>query len=441
MSIIHIDGGTPLIGNVKLSGAKNSILKLIPAAMFSNEDIVIDNVPQVTGVLEYVTLIKSMGARAEWISSNRLILNGSSINTYEIPYAFGREYRVAALLAVPIVYRFGKAIIPQPHTPKGSLSISRWMEAWKSLGLNVEVDDKYIKVESGNIAAANISFKVSTHTGTDNAIISSLFAPGETTINNAAEEPEVDDLIEFVNMIGGDVKRIEPRKIRVNGRNVFKGGKFTVQSDKNEAVYFAVQAVLTKGNITIQKVDKTHLTSFINVITKMKCKYEVSKDELRVWSGGEQLEPVTVTTSPAPGFVTDWQPLMVLLSTQAVGEGLVHDTVYTDRFDHIKDLNRMGAKIELFKPSEVGMRAVISDESYDIERFGEPTTVAKITGPSRLKGTKMHLSDPVSATTLISAACSAEGRSEISGIETLEILNENILDKTADLGAKITLIE
>lgn|SRR3989344_1484068 len=441
MAIINIEGNVPLMGNVKLSGAKNSALKLIPASMFSNEDVVLDNVPHVVNVIEYVKVIKEMGGKADWISANRLVLNGSEINTYEIPYAFGKEYRVAALLAVPLVYRFGRAIIPRPQSPMGSVSLSRWMESWRSLGLDIQDEGKYIKIELGAMRGANINFKISTHTGTDNAIISSLFAPGETTINNAAEEPEVDDLVAFANLIGGDVQRVEPRKIKVVGNNVFKGGKFDVQSDKNEAVYFAVLSLITRGNIAIQSVNKSHLISFINILTKVGCKYEVSKDEIRVWSGGEEIVPVNIVTSPAPGFLTDWQPLTTLMLTQALGESLVHETVFTDRFDYIKDLNRMGARIELQKPSDVGLKAVISDDSYDLNKLGEPYTVAKISAPTKLKGTKMHLSDAISATALLAAALGAEGRSDISGIETLEVLHENILDKTADLGAKITLID
>jgi UDP-N-acetylglucosamine 1-carboxyvinyltransferase len=379
-----------------------------------------------------------MGVKADWTGEHRLALNGSGLNTYEIPYEFGLEYRVSSLMAAPLVFRFGKALIPKPKARAGVLPINRWIETWKSLGFNVTEEEKFIKVSSGNLQGTVISFKTSTHSGTDNAIISSLFVPGETIINNAAEEAEVDDLIEFANLIGGSVERIEPRKIRIEGTTLFKGGRFEVQPDKNEAVIYAVGSVMTNGNITIEKVEKSQLTSFINVMTKMGCKYEFYKDSVRIWSSGEELLPVNINTSPAPGFMTDWQALITVLLTKVSGESLVHDTVYTDRFGYIKDLNRMGARIDLARPSDAGLSPIISDDSYNLEEQGEPYTVAKIHGPVKLKGTRINVTELSSATALIVAALSAEGRSEVGEVENLDRLHEGLLDRLTDLGAKIS---
>ena len=274
--------------------------------------------------------------------------------------------------------------------------------------------------------------------GTDNAILFSMFVPGETIIANAAEEPEVDDLISFVKLIGADVERIEARKIKVVGKNNFTGGTFKVMNDRNEVVTFAVAALATKGNIVIQGVDRKNLLAFVHDLTNMGAKFDTSTDEMRVWRATEDLLPVDITTAPYPGFMTDWQPLAVLLLTQASGMGKVHDTVYWDRFGYTKDLNRMGAKIELSRPSDLGIEPVISEDIYDIKVQGEPATIAEVTGPVKLRGSKLSIPDLRAGATLILAALAAEGKSEIVGYENVSRGYENFLTKLTDLGAQIT---
>ncbi len=436
--LINIKGGNPLVGTVKLSGAKNSVLKLIPAAMFCSEDIILDNVPRIGNVLSDLEVITALGGKVEWVGANRLLLNGAALHSYEIPYELGSKYRTVGLLAAPLVFRFGKAVIPKPGGCKiGPRPINRWVDAWEKLGIDVHEDDKFFRLSLGKAAGANINFRINTHMGTDNAILSALFVPGETFITNAAEETEVEDLIAFCNLIGGEVERVEPRRIRVSGKNVFNGGSFGVQNDRSEAVTFAVAALVTQGNVTIKGVDRGTLTAFINVLTKMGVKYELSKDELHVWSIQGNLLPVNVTTAPAPGFMTDWQPLITLLLTQANGESLVHDTVYTDRFGYTKDLNRMGAKIELYQPSSLGIESVVSDDAYDTSELGEPYTVAKVVGPTKLRGSKLNIPDLRAGAALVVAALAAEGKSEIGGYDNVARGYENLLDKLSNLGAEI----
>jgi len=264
-----------------------------------------------------------------------------------------------------------------------------------------------------------------------------MFVAGETTILNAAEEPEIDDLITFVNKIGADVKRVEARKIKVKGRNTFSGGTYKVMHDRNEVVTFVVAALITNGNITIKGVDRKNLLAFVNVLTKMGIKFEIDNDEMRVWRSGELFESIDIVTAPYPGFMTDWQPLITLLLTQANGVGKVQDTVYWDRFGYTQDLNRMGAKIAVVKASDVGLKTTISEDTYDFENLGEPATVAQITGPTKLKGTKMAMPDLRAGATLVLAALAAEGKSELVGIDNVTRGYEDFLSKLTDLGAQI----
>jgi UDP-N-acetylglucosamine 1-carboxyvinyltransferase len=435
---IFIEGKVPLQGTVTLSGARNSAIKLIFASMYSNEDVILENVPRLESISTDIEIVQSMGGKAEWIGNNKLLLNGSGMTTHEVPQESGSKYRTAFLLAGPLLYRFGKASIPKvkEHSFKQA-PINRIIETWKSLGFEVIEDEEWIHITSTAPKGAEISFKTSSHTGTESAILSAVLISGETVINNASEEPEIEDLIEFCNLIGAEVERVEPRKIKINGTNVFRGCVFEVQSDKYEAAAFATAAILTKGNIVIKNVKKLSMVPFVNFLSKIGVNFEIQDDELRVWNA-MTIEPTTVTVAPSPGFVPDWQPLATLILTQAQGQSLVHDTVYTDRFEYTKDLNRMGAKIETVLPSEVRLIPVISDDSYDFEKRGEPHTVAKILGPSKLHSEKLHIIDPRFANVLVLAALAAEGKTELNDYISLYEPTENFFDKLISLGAKIS---
>ncbi len=435
---IYIEGKIPLRGSVALSGAKNSAIKLIFASMFCNEDVILDNVPRIESILIDLEIIKSIGGKAEWIGKNRLLLNGANINTYEIPYELGAKYRTAFLLVGPLLYKFGKAQIPQTTGAFFRPSpINRIIATWQSLGFDIKQDEQWIYISSNNPKATEISFKTTSHTGTENAIMSSLFLDGETIINNASEEPEIEDLLHFAHSMGATCERIEPRKIRIVGTNVFHGTTYEIQPDKYEAAALATAALLTKGNIAIMGINKLPLVPFVNFLTKIKANFDMQYSELRVWDSNN-LDATNVTVAPSPGFVPDWQPLATLILSKAMGTSFIHDTVYTNRFGYVKDLNRMGTDIELMKPSSQNIVPVISDDSYDYENDGEPLTLAKVVGPCKLTGAKFHIIDPRYANTLVLAGLGAEGKTEINGYVSAFEETENFFDKLISLGAKIT---
>ncbi len=441
MAQLLIEGGNPLVGTVKASGAKNSALKLIAAALLCNEDVTLDNIPRIENVETDLEIVKALGGHVEWLGTNKLLINGAGINTFEIPYDLGSANRTAPLHAAALVFRFGRATIPFPGGCKiGPRPINRWVSVWESLGITVKNDDKFIYLTSDGNTGGSINFQTNTHMGTDMALLFSVFANGETIISGAAQEPEVDDVIDFLNEIGGEVSRIDSERIKVIGKRRFTGTDFTVQPDRNEVVTFAVGALLTNGNITIKGINRSHLLAFTNVLTKMEAKFEIDGDEMRVWRSGEDLLPVDVVTAPAPGFMTDWQPLITLLLTQASGESSVYDTIYWDRFGYTVDLNRMDANIDLITPSEKGLEVVISDDTYSIEEKGEPKSVARVFGKTPLRGTKLHIPDLRAGATLILAALTAEGKSEIVGYENVARGYEDFVSKLTDLGANIKLL-
>ncbi|EKD96142.1 MAG: hypothetical protein ACD_24C00169G0001 [uncultured bacterium] len=315
--------------------------------------------------------------------------------------------------------------------------MNRILDVWRSLGVVVEEDEDYYFISSATAVSGHVNFKIPSHMSTDTLIMTAAFLPGETEINNASEECEIDDLIDLINAMGGDVVRSEPRVIKVNGVNVFKGASLEVQPDKTEAVIYAVAALITKGNVVIKNINRNVMVPLVNFFTKIGARYEFEQNSIKIWRHDEEFQATNLTIAPTPGFVPDWQSAATLLLTQCSGIAYVHDTVYTDRFGYIKDLNRMGAKIELLKPSEAGMISVVGDDTYDVERLGEPYTVAKTTGPVKLKGEKLNITDFRYGAVHVLAALIAEGRSEIEGIDVLDCYMENFTSKLKNLGAKI----
>ncbi len=438
-----IEGPESLVGSVKVSGSKNSALKIIVASLFANDDVIIDNVPRIENVMVDLEIISHLGAKVEWLSQNRLLINSSSIFSNEIPYETGSQYRTTALLAAPLLYRFGKVSIPKQSSP-GSVTrpINRWIDTWKAVGFTVHEDEKYYHIALKTPSNSEIKFKVLSVMGTENAILSTMFIPGESVIFNASSEPEIDDLIEFVNVIGGNVKRVDERKIIIHGTQSFKGGKFKVMPDRLEAATFATLGIASCGDINVEGVTSSDLLPFVRKLEQMGANFEFRGDSLRVWrTKGDKLKAVNVETSPAPGFITDWQPLVCILMTQAEGTSYIHDTVYVDRLSYTKELNRMGAKISLLRPSDVGFQVSVSDDTYDVESMGEPYTVAKIDGPTLLRREKLNTPDLKAGASLIMAAIIAEGRSEIHGVENVLKGYENFEEKLRSLGAKITKID
>lgn len=439
MSGVIIEGGTPLMGTVNVSGAKNSASKLIYASMFSNEDIVLNNVPRIKTIMDDIDIVESVGGEAEWLGTNTLSLNGSKISTHEIPHDVGSRLRTPLLFVGPLLFRFGKAFVPKYIPADGKPKpINRFIDTWKSLGFKVEEDDVYLKIFiDGTEKGSNINFKNVSHMATDNALISSVFLQRDVSISNASEDTEVDDLIELLNLMGAEIKRPEAGRIEVSSPAIFKGAMFEVGPDKSEVALFASLAVLTGGNISIKNVRRESILQFVNFLNKISARFEFSENELRVWRHAEELKPLDLEVSASPGFIHEWQPLAVLILTQANGESTVHEKVYVDRFGYCVDLNRMGAKIDLVTPSEAGFKPYISDDSYDIEVSGEPKTVAKISGPTKLRGERLTIENFKYGPILVLAALTAEGKSEVIGVENINYYCEDFIDKLISLGAKI----
>lgn len=434
-----VEGGVPLKGSVQISGAKNAAIKMVAASLLTSEEIVLSNVPKISDIEIIVEVVESLGTEAVWLDNNKLRLKSLSPSSQKIPQKITRTTRSAVMLMAPLLARFKEFSICAPGGDSiGLRPINRHLEALKAFGAEIwEENGCYQGLARLGLKGTEFTFNKITVMGTETAILAAVMADGPSTLHNCAAEPEVDDLIEFLNKMGAKVSRKSERVVTVEGVSLLHGASHEILPDRNEAATFALAAAVTRGDIILTKVVPAHLTALLAKLKKVGVEFTAGKEDLRVWVEPRQVfSPIDIETSPYPGFMTDWQQPFCLLLTQAQGVSHIHETIYLNRFEYAKELNRMGAKIALIKPSEVGLKAK-TEEEYNFEEAGEKETVAQIKGPSFLTGRRLSIPDLRAGATLVLAALVGSGKSEIFGVEHIDRGYEDFDGKLAHLGTKI----
>jgi len=443
-----INGGVPLKGQVAISGAKNAAIKMVAASLLTTQEVVLENIPRIDDVGVIVKIVENLGVKTEFLDEKVLGLKAVDVFSSKIPHSLGVSSRSAVMTIGPLLTRFGEVTISEPGGCRiGLRPIDRHLAALEQLGAVVEQNQGVYKITASRLKGAEINFEKNTVMGTENILLAAVLAEGETVIGNAAEEPEVDDLIELLTKMGAKIKRDEnePRRIVIEGVRELSGARHSILPDRNEAVTFAVAAAATRGDITLTNVRPLDLTAFTAKLEKMGVGFDIQKNSLRVWlEEGTVMESVEVETAPHPGFMTDWQQPMAVLLTQVSGDSLLHETVYEDRFEYVKELKKMGAKIEVLTPSKAGIAFDSLNYNFDLppakggsEDDEEPKSIAKIFGPTPLSGCKLQIPDLRAGAALVLAALAAEGTSEILGVEHIDRGYEQFDEKLRGLGAKI----
>lgn len=438
-----VEGGSPLRGSVPISGSKNAAIKMIAASLLTEEEVLLTNVPEIKDVDLIKTIAGSLGVSVESPSPHRLKLRADNIKTTTVPLTLGLPSRSSVIFLGPLLTRFGKAAFPQPGGDLiGQRPINRHLEALAALGAKISYEEDVYRAEAARLKGETIVFKHKTVMGTENTVLAATLAEGSTTIVNAAQEPEVDDLITLLTKMGAQVERGENQTIRIDGVARLHGASHEILPDRNETVTFAVAAAATGGDLLLERTRPFLLTAFLAKAEKMGVSFEAGKDTLRVWRDKDKLlSAISVETTPHPGFMTDWQQPFCVLQTLAAGESLIYETVYANRFEYTKELNRMGAKIVLLSPQEAGLPFKLDDDSYDSQKEGGPKLVAKISGPTPLVGRRVVIPDLRAGATLVIAALTAAGKSEVLGIEHIDRGYEAFDEKLRTVGAKIERVE
>lgn len=434
-----VEGSKPLKGSVRISGSKNAAIKMIAASLLTSEEIILSNVPNISDVETILDIVRSLGTEITWLDDNKIRLKSPSPVSQKISPEITRTTRSAVMLMAPLLARYGEFSMCMPGGDNiGARPINRHVDALEKFGAQISFSDNcFVGATQTGLHGAEIEFKKNTVMGTETSILAAVLARGKTVINNAAAEPEVDDLIDFLNKMGAQISRKRERSIEIEGVSVLHSASHEVVPDRNEAATFAIAAAVTRGDVILTRLIPQHLTSLLSKLQKIGVNFEVDKRSLRVWVDPDTvLRPVDVETSPYPGFMTDWQQPFCIILTQANGVSHLHETIYLNRFGYVKELNRMGARIELVRPSQAGFEAK-TDEEYDLETKEEPLTLAKITGPTVLLGQRLNIPDLRAGATLVIAALCAKGKSEIFGVEHIDRGYENFEKKLTQIGAKI----
>lgn len=437
MDQFKITGGVKLKGEITVSGAKNVAMKVILAGLLTDETLIVKNCPDISSVRGTIDLVKSLGVNAHFIAKNILKIHFSGKGGFTIPLELGGLYRTATMVLGPLLSRYGQAVVPNPGGCRlGKRPIDRHIEGLEKLGAQVEYRDGYFFAKTDKLTGCRFKFNKNTHTGTETMILSSVLAHGQTVLENAAQEPEVDDLIKLLNMMGAKIKRIKPRVIAVTGVKKLHGTEFEVMPDRNEVITFAIASVATGGDVIVSGANSQNLEIFLNKLTQTGSKFKIlDRNRIRFYQGKAQLTATNIKTSSYPGFMTDWQAPWALLMTQAKGFSTIHETVFEDRFGYVRELKKMGAQITYFNPQIKNPDAYYNFNLEDKKRTRHQAI--RIKGPTRLHNAILEVSDLRAGATLVLGGLIARGETIVAGIEHIERGYEQLEDRLKKLGGLI----
>jgi UDP-N-acetylglucosamine 1-carboxyvinyltransferase len=417
--VFRVEGGRRLEGTVAISGAKNAALKLMAAATLTGERCRFTNVPEIEDVRVLAEVLTDIGVTVDHPEPNVYELASGDVDWLFVPLEAAAKMRASFILLGPLLTRFGRVIISNPGGDRiGRRPVNLHVDAMRALGADIEYRNGYYFAKApGRLRGGSIAFPQITVMGTENAMLAAVLADGHTTIEPAAREPEVDDLILFLQTMGAEVERTAPNRIEIEGRRRLRGAEHAVVPDRIEAGTFIVAAGATHGKVTLEKAPCDHLGSFLDVMANVGVSVSCRRDVIEVDATGADLQGLTgcdIETQPYPGLATDLQPPTCVLLTQAAGRSHVHESVFEDRLEWLAELRRMGADVE------------ISDKHH-----------ATIGGPTRLHGADVEIGDLRAGASLILAALAADGVTTISGAHHVHRGYEKIDAKFLELGARI----
>jgi len=436
-----IRGQQQLSGEVAVSGAKNAALKLIIGALLLTGKSRIENVPRIRDIIALLEIINYLGGEAKFVGPNTVEVE-NRLQKFTLPLEVAAGTRTSIMLLAPLLFTFKEAVMANPGGCRlGERSVDRLVDSLIRMGasINYNREDGNYYAQLDQPKPATITFSKKSHTGTELAIMFAARINGVTLIKNAAQEPEIDDLISFFNHSGADIKRLG-ETISIQGREQLQGVKMTVQSDRIEAVTFIILSSLFGGQIKVKNVNLKAIEAFLKPFCQAGFSYAFETKE-RIFKPilPPKILPQNVQTAPHPGFLTDWQPLFVLLMTQAQGVSLVHETVFENRFSYISNLCKFGAKIKFTQPEVVSPEELYQFNNYDKEKHRQQAVL--ISGPSRLHNAVATMTDIRAGACLVIAALVAKGLSVIDGAEQIERGYENLVSKLTQLGAQIKVKE
>ena len=414
MNKLMINGGAKLHGSVRISGAKNAVLPILAATLLADGPATIENVPHLHDVTTTMELLGCMGVMVSVDEKLSVEVDSSTIENYTAPYHLVKTMRSSILVLGPLLARFGEAEVSLPGgCAIGSRPVDLHIKGLQDMGADIDVSNGYIHAKAKRLKGARLVLDIVTVTGTENLMMAAALADGTTIIENAAREPEVVDLANFINTMGGKITGAGTDTITIEGVEKLNGTRYRVLPDRIETGTFLVAAAITGGSITVKDTEPKLLDAVIDKLREAGAKVEVGDDWIKLDMEGKRPKAVSVRTAPYPAFPTDMQAQFAALNTIAEGTATVVETVFENRFMHVQELKRMGADIEI-----EGNTAIIR-------------------GVDKLTSAPVMATDLRASASLIIAGLVASGETEVQRIYHIDRGYENIEEKLALLGAKI----
>ena len=398
MQKLLIKGGKKLSGEVVISGSKNASLPIIISSLLFNDSVYFENVPKVRDIFTLINLIKVLGREVEFNEEKEILkISNKNKNKYFAPYSIMRTMRAGVLVLAPLLAKFGKARVSLPGGCSiGARPVNLHLEALKKLGAKINVKNGYIDaIAPKGLSGSNIKFPSISVGATESIIIAAVLAKGITKISNAAIEPEIIDLINFLNKCGANIKYNSKRKIIIKGVKFLYPVRHRIIPDRIEAATYAIAALITNGKLLVKKVNNEHLENIFNVLKKIGANIKIFKDSFVIFRK-HQLKPFKIITKPYPGFPTDMQAQFMALATQIKGSSVINEEIFENRFLHVSELMRMGADIKIKKQKAV------------------------INGIKNLNSAEVMATDLRASVSLVLAALSAKGTTTINRIYHLD---------------------
>ena len=430
MDVFRIIGGKPLKGTIEVSGSKNTASKLMVASLLTPEVVTIKNVPRQSETALTFDMLTHVGVTTNWEDAHTLRLQASNVNVDAFK-TIENKNRIGILLLAPFLHRTGEAFVPvaKGGDKIGKRSVDFHIEIFRRMGVVIEeTAEGYRASIKGRLSGAKIELPYPSVGATETALLAGVLASGRTIIHNAAQEPEVLQLIMMLQKMGAIVQTNAGRMIEIIGVESLRGCEMTVIPDRLEAASYASMALATHGEIFVKGAVHEQMMTYLNMVRKIGGQYEVHDDGILFSSSGN-LKGIELETDTHPGFMSDWQQPFLVVLTQANGTSVVHETVYENRLGYTKVLQQMGADITLSSTclGETSCR-------FKGENFSHS---ALIKGPSRLKGLPMHVPDIRAGLALVVAALTAEGESTLTGIDHLDRGYERLEEKLLSVGADV----
>jgi UDP-N-acetylglucosamine 1-carboxyvinyltransferase len=415
MDKLIIHGDVPLQGEIRISGAKNAALPIIAGSLLTAGRVKIGNIPHLHDVATIISLLGQMGAHSTLNEHSNIEMDASDVTSFYAPYELVRTMRASVLVLGPLLGRFGEANVSLPGgCAIGTRPVDQHLKGLQAMGASIQVENGYIKAKAKKgLKGANIVMDIVTVTGTENIMMAAVLAEGQTVIHNAAREPEVEDLANFLITLGAKITGAGTPTITIDGVKELGSGTYQVLPDRIETGTYLTAAAITRGKVKLKNTRPDILDSVLSKLEEAGAEITTGKDWILLDMKGNRPRAINISTAPYPRFPTDMQAQLMALNTVAEGTGMITETVFENRFMHVQELQRMGANISL------------------------RGNTAVCTGVDKLLGAQTMATDLRASACLVLAGLAASGETSVHRIYHIDRGYECIEEKLSQLGARI----